>query len=144
MTSRQKVGIVFLVCTLCVASGASALTGSSDSPLFSLNTRWISGVEDLPDLPAIDSLVGCFPNPFNPMTKIRFELGHSTVVDLRIYDLQGRLVRVLVANELLLPGRYESEWNGRDERGAKAATGVYLYRLITDRFSGSRRMTLMN
>jgi hypothetical protein len=143
MIARQMVGIFLLVCTLCIAGGASGLTGSSDSPLFSLNTRWISGVESLPDLPSMDSLGDCFPNPFNPLTKIRFELAHPTVVDLRIYDLQGRLVRVLVSNELLKPGKYESEWNGRDERGAKAATGVYLYRMVTDRFSESRRMTLM-
>ncbi len=143
MTVRQLVGIAFLACTLLAAGGALALTGSGDSPLFSLNTRWISGVENLPDLPAVDRLEGCFPNPFNPLTKIRFQLAHKSVADLRIYDLQGRLVRVLVANELLKPGRYESEWNGRDERGAKVATGIYLYRLVTDRFSGSRRMTLM-
>jgi len=143
MTARQIVGIFFLVCTLFATGGASALTGSDDSPLFSLNTRWISGVESLPDLPTIDRLGDCFPNPFNPLTKIRFDLAHPTVVDLRIYDLQGRLVRVLVTNELLKPGKYESEWNGRDERGAKAATGVYLYRMVTDRFSESRRMTLM-
>ena len=143
MTTRQIVGFVCLVCSLCAAGGAFALSGSSDSPLFSLNTRWISGVENHPDLPRVDRLGGCYPNPFNPLTKIRFELAHPTVVDLKIFDLQGHLVRVLVANELLDPGRYESEWNGRDDRGAKAATGVYLYRLVTDGFTGSRRMTLM-
>lgn len=143
MTIRPTILIVFLAFTLCASGGASALTGSGDSPLFSLNTREISGVESLPDLPVLDRLGDCFPNPFNPLTRIRFDLAHPTVVDLRIYDLQGRLVRVLIADELLKQGRYESEWNGRDERGAKAATGVYLYRMVTDRFSGSRRMTLM-
>jgi hypothetical protein len=143
MTMRQTVGIFVLAGALCAAGGAAASTGTGDSPLFSLNTDWISAVEDLQDLPARDSLGGCFPNPFNPLTKIRFELAHPTAVDLKIYDLQGRLVRVLVANELLNAGRYESEWSGRDERGAKVATGVYLYRLVTDSFSGSHRMTLI-
>ena len=143
MTTGRLFGIVFLAFTLCAAPGALALTGSGDSPLFSLNTSWVSGVEDLPDLPATDRLGGCFPNPFNPRTKIRFELAHPTVVDLRIYDLQGRLVRVLVSDEMLVSGKHESEWNGRDEGGAEVAAGVYLYRLVTDRFSGSRRMTLI-
>ncbi len=42
MTVRQLVGIAFLACTLHAAGGALALTGSGDSPLFSLNTRWVS------------------------------------------------------------------------------------------------------
>jgi len=140
---RPTVCILVLAGALCPAGAASALTGTGDSPLFSLNTDYISAVETLPELPTRDSLGGCFPNPFNPLTRIRFELAHPTAVDLKIFDLQGRLVRVLAANELLAAGRYEAEWNGRDERGAEAATGVYLYRLVTDRFSGSRRMTLM-
>ena len=143
MTAGRLFGFVFLACTLCAAAGALALTGSGDSPLFSLNTRWVTGVENQSDLPAIDRLGGCFPNPFNPLTKIRFELAHPTAVDLRIYNLQGRLVRVLVNGELLVSGKQEAEWNGRDESGAEVAAGVYLYRLVTDRFSGSRRMTLI-
>ena len=143
MTAGRLYGFVLLACTLCASGGALALTGSGDSPLFSLNTRWVTGVENLPDLPAIDRLGDCFPNPFNPLTKIRFELAHPTAVDLRIYDLQGRLVRVLVTDELLVSGKHEAEWNGRDESCAEVAAGVYLYRLVTDRFSGSRRMTLI-
>ncbi len=143
MTAGRLLGIVFLACALGAASGASALTGSADSPLFSLNTSWVSRVENLPDLPVVDRLGGCFPNPFNPVTKILFELASPTIVDLRIYDLQGRLVRVLMTDDVLGAGRHESEWNGRDQRGAKVATGVYIYRLVTDRFSGSRRMTLI-
>lgn len=143
MSPGRLFGIVLVACTLCAAGGASALTGSGDSPLFSLNTSWVSGVEDLPDHPAVDRLGGCFPNPFNPVTKIRFELASPTVVDLKIYDLQGRLVKALVTDEVLGSGRHETEWNGRDERGAKVATGVYIYRLVTDRFSGSRSMTLI-
>lgn len=143
MPAVRLFGIVLVACTLCAAGGAFALTGSGDSPLFSLNTSWVSGVENLPGLPVMDRLVGCFPNPFNPVTKIRFDLASPTVVDLKIYDLQGRLVKALVADEALGSGRHETEWNGRDERGAQVATGVYIYRLVTDRFSGSRRMTLI-
>lgn len=143
MTMRQAAGILVLAGALCAAGAASALTGTGDSPLFSLNTDYISAVENLQVLPTRDSLGICFPNPFNPLTKIRFDLAHQTVADLRIYDLQGRLIKVLVAQELLNPGRYESSWDGKDERGAKVATGIYLYRLVTEDFSGSRRMTLM-
>lgn len=135
--------LVCLVFLIWAAGDSAALTGTGDSPLFGLNTRWVSAVEDQADLPSRDQLVGCYPNPFNPLTKIRFELAQPTVVNLKVYDVQGRLVRTLVAGERLPAGRYESEWNGRDERGATAAAGIYLYRLVTDGFIGSHRMTLM-
>jgi len=143
MTTRYIIGLVCLACVLVGAGEAMALYGESDSPFFSLNSRWISSVEDQADLPRVDRLGGSYPNPFNPLTKINFELGHATPVDLRIYDMKGRLVRVLVANEVLEPGVHEAEWDGRNGRGASVAAGVYLYRLVTDSFSGSRRMTLL-
>lgn len=143
MTIRQAVALAVLVGIIGTAGVAPALTGSGDSSPFGLNTRWTSGVEDQADLPNINRLGDCYPNPFNPSTRIRFELSRPAVVTLRIYDLQGRLVRTLVENDHLVPGRYESEWDGRDEREASAAAGVYLYRLVTDGFSASRRMTLM-
>lgn len=143
MTTRCIVGLVCLACALFGAGEAKALYAESDSPFFSLNSRYISGVEDQTDLPRIDRLLGSYPNPFNPLTKINFELAHPTTVDLRVYDMKGRLVRVLVANELLGPGVHTAEWDGRNRRGANVAAGVYLYRLVTDSFSGSSRMTLL-
>jgi hypothetical protein len=123
MASPRVVSIVCLVFLFCAVGESSGLTGTGDSPQFVLNTRWTSGVEDQMDLPLADRLTDCFPNPFNPLTRIRFELAKPTLVELKIYDLQGRLVRTLVSRELLPAGRYESEWNGRDERDAKAGAG---------------------
>ena len=123
MTTRCIVGLVCLACALVGAGEAGALYGEGDSPFFSLNSRWISGVEDLADLPRIDRLVGSYPNPFNPRTKINFELARPTTVDLRIYDMKGRLVRVLVANELFEPGMHEAEWNGRRREAHRAVRG---------------------
>ena len=143
MASHKYLTLVCLVILLCVAGDSSALTGTGDAPPFGLNTRWTSAVDDQVDLPLRDQLSGCYPNPFNPLTRIRYELARPTVVNLKVYDLQGRLVRTLVAGEILPAGRFVSEWDGRDERGATAAAGIYLYRLVTDGFTGSRRMTLM-
>ena len=143
MALSKSVAMTCLVVLLCCATQAGALTGSADSAPFGLNTRWTSAVPDQEDLPTLSRLTGCYPNPFNPVTSIRFELGGRTAVDLRIYDLQGRLVRILAAGEILPAGRYESTWDGTDERGAQAAAGVYLYRLVTDDYSGSQRMTMV-
>jgi len=149
LQSHWKSGMVAVTLTVClsciflVGHEAEAAIGTSDSPLFSLNSRWASSVDGQGDLPRVDRLGGSYPNPFNPLTRIKFELAHATAVDLRIYDMQGRLVRVLLTNEMVEPGVHEAEWDGRDHRGASAAAGVYLYQLVTDSFTGSRRMTLV-
>ena len=149
LQSHWKSGIVAMTLTVCLACiflvghEAEAAIGTSDSPLFSLNSRWVSSVEGHGDIPRFDRLGGSYPNPFNPLTRIKFELAHATAVDLRIYDMQGRLVRVLLTDEMVEPGVHEAEWDGRDHRGAGVAAGVYLYQLVTDSFTGSRRMTLV-
>jgi hypothetical protein len=88
----------------------------------------VSGVEE-PEatLPAVSRLVGAAPNPFNPRTTIAFELAVDGYCSLDVYDLQGRRVRSLLA-EHHPAGRGEAVWNGLDDRGRRAASGVYLAR----------------
>jgi hypothetical protein len=133
------VGIVLLVCP----AGANAATGTGESPLFDLNTLWASGVGSESEMPQADRLGGSYPNPFNPLTTIKFELAGPTAVRLRVYDLQGHLVRRLLEGDVLEGGVHEAEWNGRDGSGGRVAAGVYLYRLVTNGYVGSRRMTLV-
>ena len=83
------------------------------------------------------------PNPFNPITTIRFELAESARADLRIFDLKGRLVRTLLADRLLPAGAGEAVWLGRDDRGREAPSGVYFYRLTAEGFTQTKRMTLV-
>jgi hypothetical protein len=74
-------------------------------------------------------LYGNFPNPFNPATNIRFYLPQSGMVNLNIYDLNGcRLITLLSADKPA--GNHELRWNGRDESGNQAASGIYYYELI--------------
>jgi len=68
------------------------------------------------------------PNPFNPETTIRFWLPESGVIDLAVYDAQGRRLRTLLAGERPA-GAGELRWDGRDAAGRLAASGVYLLRL---------------
>jgi hypothetical protein len=82
------------------------------------------------------------PNPFNPTTTIPFGLAAPGAVALRIYDVGGRLVRVLVdAN--LGAGRYELTWNGTDLNGNKVASGVYFYRLTAPSFVETKKLILL-
>ncbi len=82
------------------------------------------------------------PNPFNPSTQIRFEIARPGPVTLRIYSASGRLVRTLV-DSALPSGRYRTLWDGRDDRGTPAASGVYLYAIGSEGKSLTRKMTLL-
>ena len=82
------------------------------------------------------------PNPFNPETTIRFELPSAMRVQLSIFDVHGRLVRKLI-DEQRGAGASTAEWNGRDDRGAGVATGVYFYVLEAGGSRYQRKMILL-
>ncbi|MDW7678997.1 MAG: FlgD immunoglobulin-like domain containing protein, partial [bacterium] len=98
------------------------------------------------NIPETFSLSQNYPNPFNPETTIRFEIPftgkHMVKVELRIYNLQGELIRTLV-NEEKYPGSYQAHWDGLDETGAQVASGIYLYQLRAGDFNHCRKMILM-
>jgi aminopeptidase N len=81
------------------------------------------------------------PNPFNPTTTIPFLLPEPGPVRLRVYDLQGRLVRQL-ASGTQTAGRHEVVWDGRSDDGRAVASGVYLCRLEAGGVSRNGRLLL--
>jgi hypothetical protein len=89
-------------------------------------------------------LLGNHPNPFNPRTVIAFEMPAPAAVDLRVYDVAGRLVRVLLDRETIGEGRREVVWNGRDGADRSLPAGVYFYRLETPGFVDTGRMALVD
>jgi hypothetical protein len=99
---------------------------------------------DVPDGPAarVVALAQNTPNPFNPATTIRYALPRDVDVNLRIFDLRGRLVRTLV-DGVQPAGEHTVLWDGRTAAGATAASGVYLYRLRAGDEVRQRRMTLV-
>lgn len=102
----------------------------------------ITGVDAPPSAP--HRLHQNHPNPFNPSTQIRYDVGDGGNVRVRIavYDVQGRLVRVLV-DEDRAPGSYLAAWDGRTDSGSEAASGVYFYAMRAGAFVESRRMVLL-
>ena len=66
-----------------------------------------------------------FPNPFNPIANIQFEVAEFSQVKLSIIDLNGRLVSVL-GNGKMNPGQYQSLWDGNDSYGNQVSSGIYL------------------
>ncbi len=94
-------------------------------------------------LPGSVSLAQNFPNPFNPRTVIAFDLPAAARVNLRVYDVAGRLLRTLIASTTYDEGHHEAAWDGRDESGVMAAAGVYMYRLEAGDHVESRPMVLV-
>ena len=82
------------------------------------------------------------PNPFNPTTQIRFSLPKAGPVQLRIFDVRGRLVRTLV-NRSYDAGSWTVTWNGRDDQGRSVASGAYLYELRAENRRQVRKMGLL-
>lgn len=101
------------------------------------------GVEDGPP-PVVgrNALYPNAPNPFNPVTSIKFEVATRGRVQLRVYDIAGRLVCRLV-DEVLEPGVHAIPWYGRDDRDRAVASGVYLYRLDVGGYSAVKKMTIL-
>ena len=94
------------------------------------------------DLPLAFELKQNMPNPFNPMTTIRFDLPQKSPVSLRVFDQRGRLVRTLV-NEVLDAGSRSVVWNGTDDAGQRVHSGVYLYLIEAKDYRETRKMTLL-
>ncbi|MBL7067580.1 MAG: T9SS type A sorting domain-containing protein [Candidatus Marinimicrobia bacterium] len=91
-------------------------------------------------LPKRFTLCGNYPNPFNPGTKIRFEVPKQQKVEAFIYNLNGQLVKNLQI-ETPTVGNYEIYWNGRDEMGNLCASGIYLYRVgFRDHFQSGKML----
>jgi len=82
------------------------------------------------------------PNPFRALTAIQFALAHPGRVDLRVFDVNGRVVQTLVERDLGA-GKHDVQWRGENDRGERVAPGVYFYRLVTPGFIQTRKMLLV-
>ena len=83
-----------------------------------------------------------YPNPFNPSTTIKFSLPELSVVNISIYDINGRLVNTL-ANQSFTSGTHNVVWNGDDMYGNLVSAGIYMYSLTSKDVSISNKMVLV-
>lgn len=95
----------------------------------------------VPELPSAGS-IRAYPNPFNPGTTIAVHLPAPGVVSVGVYDLAGRLVRVLASAEPLPAGGREFVWTGTDTGGRAVASGMYVVRVATDAGVMARKVSL--
>jgi hypothetical protein len=131
--------------------------GDLDSPEISIsdNEGNLVGVKTVYEqsltLPRGYSLSQNYPNPFNPVTNIHYTVGSRETeeakkstqhVTLKVYNLLGQLVRILVDEEKS-SGSYQVVWDGQDQRGEEVSSGIYFYRFECDKYVETRKMILL-
>jgi hypothetical protein len=118
------------------------VTASLQGMAMFLESDHATGVGDRAAAPGTTRLLPARPNPAKPLTEIMFELSEPARGRLRVYDVQGALVRTLLDGPLPAgPGRVF--WDGRDRQGRKVPSGVYLYRFEAGSFSGTGRVVII-
>jgi hypothetical protein len=93
-------------------------------------------------VPKVSALMQNHPNPFNPVTRITYDVANAGRVRIEIYDVSGRMVRTLV-DEHRGAGRYEVEWDGRNANGTPVHTGVYFYRMSAPGYTSQAKKMLL-
>ena len=83
-----------------------------------------------------------YPNPFNPVTTIKFEIPEQSIVKINVYSITGELVKTLTDTEVF-SGTYFTKWNGTDEFNSDVSSGIYIYTLETEKAFLSKKMILL-
>ena len=97
---------------------------------------------DNPNSPKTFALFQNQPNPFNPDTKISYNLPKPCQVRLTIYNVLGQKVRTLF-DDHQEAGMQTLTWDGRGDDGAQLSSGIYFYRLQADEFTQTKKMSLL-
>jgi hypothetical protein len=79
-----------------------------------------------------------YPNPFNPETNIRFALPEKSFVTMKVYNVLGQLIKVLIDNKRLDAGTHQASFNM-----SQYPSGIYFYTIQTEKFTQTKRMALI-
>ena len=94
-------------------------------------------------LPDETLLLSNYPNPFNPSTTISFSTTENTEsAEIIIYNLKGQKIKQLVSDQLSA-GQHSVVWDGKDENGKSATSGIYFYQLKAGKYEQTKKMILM-
>ena len=99
-------------------------------------------VDDLQRLPTVYALHNNYPNPFNPVTNLTYDLPENETVSFIIYDLKGHKVRSLV-NGKQSAGYHSIRWDATNDHGAAVSAGMYIYVIQAGNFTKTKKMVLL-
>ncbi|MBN2071180.1 MAG: T9SS type A sorting domain-containing protein [Candidatus Krumholzibacteriota bacterium] len=94
------------------------------------------------DTPGAVTNVSNFPNPFNPMTTISYEIENQAPVTIAVYNVAGQRIKTLVSN-IVQSGFNTVQWDGRDSNGDHLSSGIYFYSIKAGNETVTRRMVLL-
>ena len=138
-----SLGLTELVIHAVAISSDGILFAGGDDDIYRSIQSVITSVE-----PPADAIVRTFrlhqnyPNPFNPETVIKYDVATSSYIKIEILNVLGQRITTLV-NEVKQAGTYETVWDGLNESGIASASGVYIYRLKTNRFETAKKLLLI-
>ena len=141
-------GFITIPVTMNTGRGDRVKVGINDIQLIDQNGESIpvnakgDGSVALELIPMKYALYQNFPNPFNPVTEIQFDIPDISTVELVVYNLMGQEVRRLVNGEIQA-GYHRIVWDGLNNRGESVSTGVYIYSLISPSFHSTKKMVLL-
>ena len=104
----------------------------------------ILGVKEEQNTTIVDKFIlyQNYPNPFNASTTIKFDLPEQDFISLKIYNIIGQEVKTLVSSEYLA-GTYRITWDGKNNSGVNAASGLYILRLTGEKYHAVRKILLL-
>jgi hypothetical protein len=83
-----------------------------------------------------------YPNPFNPVTRIDYQVPQTANINISVYNSIGQLVAILV-DEIKSQGHYSVRWNAKDQKGLQVPSGIYFARMVSNNYSKTRKLTLL-
>lgn len=123
--------------------GQYKLQPRNNSDILPFNPADATGSPVVSGAPLRFALYQNAPNPVSASgTRFAFALPHAEDVTLRVFDVQGRLVKT-VAKARFEAGRYSVDWNGLNEQGQAVTSGVYFYRLTAGKDEATRKLTFL-
>jgi hypothetical protein len=105
-------------------------------------TRELLEVKDTPSIPFKFAIHQNHPNPFNPVTTLRYDLPEDALVNITINDMMGRQVKTLV-NGSQTAGYKSIQWNATNDEGKPVSAGLYLYTIQAGDYSQTKKMVLL-
>lgn len=126
-----------------LATGDLPETGGFKNGVYILKNELVTSVASQESTAPDDFVLAQnYPNPFNPETTIRYTLPQGSEVNLSVYNLLGQRITTLVDRKQTR-GSHHISWNGRDQKGLRVSSGLYIYELQAGGFTLVRRMLLL-
>ncbi len=98
---------------------------------------------DDPTTPVFTNNLICYPNPFRGSTNVTIKQMDSSPTTVAIYNLRGQLISTVVNNQELSPGEHSFSWDGKNDNGQSVAAGIYFFKMISGKYSATRKMLLL-